>query len=160
MMLGIKRFLMQTMISTSSSLNYTAPALIPDCPRPRAITYIFCDCGRKKQAIGSTHCSTCQACVCVLECAQQQKLSEDVIAILKPIVCSTCGKRFADKASLKVHFDTLHGGQAVALRDNKASFKSMSVEEIKKLLKARGLSTSGRKDILIRRLEGAAFGEL
>ncbi len=39
----------------------------------------FCDCGRKKHAIGFTQCSTCQACVCVVECAQQQKLSEEVM---------------------------------------------------------------------------------
>ena len=120
----------------------------------------FCDCGRKKDAIGCTHCSICQACVCVVECAQQQKLSEEVIAILKPIVCSKCDKRFPDKACLDVHFDTSHSGQTVEMKDNKASFKSLSVEQIKKLLKAKRLSTSGRKDILIRRLEGAASGDL
>ncbi len=80
--------------------------------------------------------------------------------MLKPIVCSKCEKLFADRANLKVDFDTLHSGQAAAVKDSKASFKSMPVEQIGKLLKAKGLSTSGRKDILIRHLDVATPGEL
>lgn len=38
--------------------------------------------------------------------------------------------------------------------------KSMSVEKLKSALRHRGLSTSGKKDLLVRRLEGALGSEI
>ena len=55
----------------------------PHCELP-----FYCDCGRKKDAVQCTHCNVCHEGMCVVKCAQQQKLSPDVVVILKPIICS------------------------------------------------------------------------
>ena len=42
---------------------------------------------------------------------------------------------------------------------NSTALKSLSVEQLKNLLRVKGLSTSGKKDIVIRCLEGVVSGE-
>ena len=114
----------------------------------------YCDCGRKKE-IGNLHCGVCGESLIVVDCAQEQTLSPVVL----PISCSNCNKRFADDAGLKVHVDTMHGTISSSSVGEKSIPKAMSVEELKKALRVKGLSTSGRKDILVRRLEGALAGD-
>ena len=123
--------------------------IAPHCNLPT-----YCDCGRKKE-IGNPHCGVCGESLIVVDCAQEQTLSPVVL----PISCSNCNKRFADDAGLKVHVDTMHGTISSSSVGEKSIPKAMSVEELKKALRVKGLSTSGRKDILVQRLEGALAGD-
>ncbi len=104
-------------------------------------------------------CVVCGECSLVVNCAQEKKLLLDVVTILKPCVCNICNERFPDSAGLKVHKDNLHGTKPANSVTHKQAFKSLSVDNLKGLLREKGLSTSGRKEILLRRLEGAASGE-
>ena len=126
----------------------------PHCDLP-----CYCDCGREKVDVEHTQCHVCCECALVVSCAQQQKLSPDVVAILKPCVCNICNRRFANKAGLKVHQDNIHITQSVTFVNPKTSLKSLTVDQLKRLLRDKGLSTSGKKDILLRRLEGEMSGE-
>ena len=175
---GLKRELMLTNRSTKSSTggkwwqimrsNYVRSFYLPE-HQPAPTTYTshfksrtpshcelswYCDCGRQKE-VESLHCSVCNDSLLVVDCAWQQKLLPAVIAILKPIICSQCDDRFADQDSLQSHI-VVHTTAAIQKPNIPKSIpKCMSVEELKKSLRDKGLSTSGRKDILIRRLEGA-----
>lgn len=85
-------------------------------------------------------------------------LLPDVVAVLKPCVCSVGNKRFADKAGLKVHQDTMHGSQSSTLINPQQSLRSLSVDQLKCLLREKGLSVSGKKSILLTRLENELAG--
>ena len=112
-----------------------------------------------KEDIEHTQCVTCCECVDIVVCAQQKKLLPDVVAILKPCLCSICNKRFADSAGLKVHKDTIHELQSLPPLHSKTSLKSLSVDQLKRLLKEKGYSTS-EKDTLLQRLKGIMSGQL
>jgi hypothetical protein len=86
-------------------------------------------------------------------------LLPDVVAILKPCACPICDKRFADTAGLKVHQDTMHGTRSSTLVDPKQSLKTLSVDQLKRLLREKGLSGSRKKSILLTRLENAVAGD-
>lgn len=174
---GLKRELMLTNRSTKSSTggkwwqimrsNYVRSFYLPEHqPAPPTYTSHFksrtpphcelacyCDCGRWKD-VENLYCAVCNDSLLILDCAQQHKLLPAVIAVLKPILCSQCDKRFADPDSLESH-SVVHKTTGQRPKSQKLIPKTMSVEELKKTLKDRGLSTSGRKDILVRRLEGA-----
>lgn len=114
----------------------------------------FCDCGRKKEIV-DPHCEVCHESSLVVSCAQLQKLSDEVIAKLKPIIYGKCNKRFADNVGLNVHVKTMHSSLPVSSMGVTKIPKSMRAEELKYSLRVKGLSTSGGKAILVRRLEGA-----
>jgi hypothetical protein len=86
-------------------------------------------------------------------------LLPDVVAVLKPCVCTVCDKRFADKAGLKVHQDTMHGSRSSTLVNPQQSLQTLSVDQLKCLLREKGLSVSGKKSILLTRLENELAGE-
>jgi hypothetical protein len=91
----------------------------------------------------------------IIECAQQQCVLPEEIAILKPkVVCTECSKRFADNQSLQTHTISHTKSSQLSSPQSHITPKSMSVDNLKKELRVRGLSSSGRKDVLIRRLEG------
>lgn len=134
---------------------------------------MFCDCGRKKD-IEDLSCFICSSCSLVIDCAKQQKLLPAVITILKPVVCPKCNKTFPDADSLDDH-SIVHGnssfnltGQKMVLENKAQGQKAstnktqgqkkvpqdMSVPQLKEALREKGLSTSGTKNILKRRLEG------
>ena len=85
----------------------------------------------------------------------------DVVAIFKPCLCTVCNKRFPDIAGLKVHQDTIHKSKSPFAINNlcKQSLKSMSVNDLKCVLKDMGLSISGKKSIPLARLESAIAAE-
>jgi hypothetical protein len=126
----------------------------PHCDLPR-----FCDCGREKDDENHTQCQFCCECTLVVSCAQEQMLLPDVVAILKPCACTVCDKRFADTAGLKVHQNTMHGTRSSTSVDPKRSLKTLSVDQLKRLLREKGLSVSGKKSILLTRLENAIAGD-
>ena len=78
-------------------------------------------------------------------------MSSEATAILKPVVCDVCKARFADNYCLDQH-KAVH--VAATPRAGELIPRSMTIEELKNHLRARGLSVSGRKDVLVRRLEG------
>lgn len=128
----------------------------------------YCDCGRKKEMFDLL-CFVCHESKLVVDCARKQKLSGEVVVILKPILCNKCNKRFGDVGSFKVHSDLVHMNSSTVSYGSKSSLplsnetqnvKSMTVEQLKYNLRVKGLSTSGRKDILLRRLEGALSADL
>ena len=119
----------------------------------------FCGCGRGKVDEEHTQCKVCSESYLVVSCAQQQKLLPEVVAIFKPCVCTSCDERFADKAGLKVHQESFHRTTSATAVNPKQSLRSLSVDNLKRLLRGKGLSTSGKKEILLRRLEGATSEE-
>ena len=106
-------------------------------------------------------CGVCKAAkTIVIKCAKEKKLSDEVIFLFKPIICSKCNERFSDVTNLKAHTDIVHCSQTHATESTRPShsliktrFKSMSVTELKTALREKGLSTSDNKEILVRRLE-------
>ena len=126
----------------------------PHCDSTR-----FCGCGREKADEVHTQCQFCYECALVVNCAQQQKLLPEVVAIFKPCVCNTCNEKFADKAGLTDHQETFHGTMSVTALNPKQSLRPLLVDNLKRLLRGKGLSTSGKKEILLRCLGGATSGE-
>jgi hypothetical protein len=96
----------------------------------------------------------------VIESAQQQIVLAEVVSILKPVVCQQCDKRFPDVATLQTH-ETSHKVRSEMSSSSSLNCypKTMSVDVIKRELRDRGLSTTGKKDVLILRLEGALSTE-
>jgi hypothetical protein len=116
----------------------------------------FCDCGREKETITSTICKVCDQSQIVIECSDKGELLPEAVAIFKPILCWTCNERFADTLIFEKHIK-LHSSATI---ENSRTLhpKSMKVTELKKELQGRGLSVSGNRDILIKRLEGHLAG--
>ena len=85
-------------------------------------------------------------------------MSQEIINILKPIACSSCGKRFADNPGLDAHTKAMHSS-VLSVGTRTEAPRMMKVCELKESLRARGLSTSGNKDVLVRRLEGVLGDE-
>ena len=102
-------------------------------------------------------CHSCLQSQDIVNSAQQQKLSPQLVEIFKPYVCpnSECGQRFADNVDLQLH-ELLHNGKE-AVSWSAKNPKEMTVAELKAELKKRNLSTGGKKDILIKRLERSLF---
>ena len=113
-----------------------------------------CDCGRIKP-VDCDLCHTCLQCQEIINSAQNLELSTHLVEIFKPYVCSECGLRFVDQVDLQSH-NTLHQDGAVALWSGKNP-KEMSVSDLKAELKKRNLGTSGKKEILIKRLESSLW---
>ena len=108
----------------------------------------ICHCGRSKFE-ESDCCDTCLACSDIVESAQNQKLSENLISLLKPLLCTFCGERFADESILDAHVSS-HRQAPVCSNKNP---RDMTVAELKTELRKLKVSTNGTKDILIKRLE-------
>lgn len=118
----------------------------------------FCDCGRKKETITSTICKVCSQSQIVIDCSDRRELVAEALEILKPIVCSICKERFADNHILNEHIKVHSGNTMENSRDLHP--KSMKVVELKAELQKRGLSVTGNRDVLMKRLEGRLAGEL
>jgi len=122
---------------------------------PHCISEDVCNCGRTKEE-GSDICCVCLESNDVINSAEHQELSPHLIQILKPYVCSEaeCGLRFADCVDLKAH-ESLHNRGTTSWSTK--NLQQMSVGELKTELKRRNLSTGGKKDILIKRLESSLW---
>lgn len=114
---------------------------------PHCQSVRVCNFGRDKDE-ESDYCETCLECDEIVKSAQSQKLSENLINILKPQSCTLCGERFADKSMLEVHVSA-HGQMTITNKNP----KNMTVAELKSELRKLNVSTVGTKDILIKRLE-------
>lgn len=119
---------------------------------------IFCDCGRNKESIDATVCQLCNMSMIVINCSDKGELVQEAVEILKPLLCPTCNERFADHAILETH---IKAHNYAALENSRSLHpESMKVAELKRELQCRGLSVSGSKDILIKRLEEHLAGFL
>ena len=117
----------------------------------------YCSCGRKKED-NVDCCVNCLESSEVVLCAQSKELSQTVLDILKPVKCSSCGSQFADQPTLAAHMIS-HRSQTQIRAVNKRP-NEMRVNELRTELRARKLCSTGNKDILVRRLEGALAEEL
>ena len=117
----------------------------------------FCLCGREKSHPEEQLCTFCEECTTVLECAAKQELVQMALESLKPVVCPLCSERFADKQSCDTHYKVIHIKGIQSSQHLHA--QELSVAELKEELKKRGLSITGNKSILSRRLEGCLSGE-
>lgn len=125
---------------------------------PHCVLHGYCICGRKKEDKESESCPKCDESIIVIPCAEKRELSVEVQNALKQYSCRKCGKRFSDEASMETHMD-IHKTKA-QLNSIKKNPKGMNVKELKAELNARNLSTTGNKDVLVRRLEGVIADEL
>ena len=115
----------------------------------------YCACGRTKLDIVDEQCGVCKAAkTIVIKCAKEKKLSDEVIFLFKPIICSKCNERFSDVTNLKAHTDIAHCSQTLATESTKSShsliktrLKSMSVTD----------SSIARKKILVMLLVFAGY---
>jgi len=124
----------------------------PHCSQPT-----FCKCGREKDK-DELYCDFCVTSIEVVSCASQRELTDNVYKALKPLICTQCDKRFADSLSLQTHETSSHSTSHFACEVT-VNPKGMSINQLKAALRSRGLGTSGNKDILVRRLEGALSTE-
>ena len=123
--------------------SHFQPRAPPHCQSARV-----CNCRRAKDE-ESDYRETCLACGEIVESAQNGELSEDLTKLLKPLLCTHCNERFADKSILEAH---LLSHSQVPVCSNKNP-KHMTVAELKGELRKLNVSTVGTKDILIKRLE-------
>ena len=123
---------------------------------------IFCNCGRAKEMSDDT-CLVCVDARVIVECAEKEKLLLEVVEMLKPVLCSECNERFPDTVSCQAH-QRMHSRERQSNTNNPDSRnlhpKTMKVSDLKKELQSRQLSTTGNKEILTRRLEGALTKEV
>lgn len=88
-----------------------------------------------------------------MQCAQLGRLSCPVLITLKPIYCQTCKEWFPDTISRGAHDKSVHGS------DVSTSFhldpRQMSASQLRDELRKRGLSATGNKAHLVKRLSGA-----
>ena len=93
--------------------------------------------------------------------AETEKLLPEVVEMLQPVLCSECNERFADPVSCEAH-KRVHTRVRQSNTNVTASHNlhPMKVSDLKKDLQSRQLSTTGNKDILIRRLQGALTSEV
>lgn len=96
-------------------------------------------------------CSSCTESSEIMECANEGKLSNNLISILLPCVCNRCDQRFADNLTLNNHRETAHVSQFPVFTSN---VQSMSKAALVAALKERGLDTRGNISILRTRLSG------
>jgi len=78
---------------------------------PHCVTEDVCNCGRIKQ-VDDDLCHSYLQSQDIVNSAEQQKLSPQLVEIFKPYVCpdSECGQQFADNADLHLH-ELLHNGK-------------------------------------------------
>ena len=98
-------------------------------------------------------CSVCFESDAILHSANTGTLSDDILAILKPVTCTQCSTRLADLECLRVHqLSCLNsGGQSVDTRQ--IVVKNLSAKAIKAYLVQFGQPVTGKKDVLAKRLE-------
>ena len=122
-----------------------------------------CSCSRSK-GNSQEYCDVCVLAEAKLtDSVTRGNLSEEVLHILKPVVCLYCQERFADISTMEVHVKQIHQSvkaieETRKIKD-KLHVRSMNVPAIKAELKKRNLALSGSKEILIKRLEGALATE-
>ena len=108
----------------------------------------------------------CQDAKVIVQCAMEKSLTDAIIAIFKPVVCNKCKQRYADVNSLKTHTNLAHHGTLLPSSESVSPvvaatrLRSMSVAQLKAALKQKGLSTSGNKEVLMKRLEGTIAAQL
>ena len=142
----------------SSYISHFQSRLPPFFDKPN-----YCECGRERNEAGT--CSVCEECAEILVCAKDQKLTDGLLRILKPVLCSVCQERFPDAETLKSHCQFSHAGnqdgeERRPRASNAINPKELSVKQLKEELGLRGLNKTGSKDVLIRRLETALIKEL
>ena len=82
------------------------------------------------------------------------KITTKVLALLKPVCCPNCNERFPDDTSCRIHMASVHEPGNRLVRQNYDA-KKLTLNELRNELQTRGLSATGRKDQLIKRLTGA-----
>ena len=81
------------------------------------------------------------------DCARNGVLSEYIKSVIKPIQCESCNERFSDIICAKEH-----NSKCTKSAITEIIPKNLKLEELKRQLSARGISTSGNKAILCERL--------
>jgi len=112
----------------------------------------YCYCSRTLNDLEEI-CFVCRKSVILIEDARNGKLSDEIVEVLKPLKCSDCLLRFGDNVSLESHIKQEHKSNHGDL--NQVIPINLNVNQLREELRLRNLSTSGNKDILRRRLEGA-----
>ena len=107
----------------------------------------FCNCGRKLED-NNIFCHNCLSSREIVKCAQNHKLSDELIIVLKPVFCDVRGERFADKSILGTHL-VIHKSYTGSLECCRKNPKTMSVKELKDELRKQNLSVLGEKDMLV-----------
>lgn len=125
--------------------------IAPHCDLPE-----FCNCGRKMKE-DDIFCQNCLESRELVTCAQNKELSDELINVLKPVTCEVCGEHFADNSILETHL-VIHRSNTDPIECSRKNPKGMSVAELKSELRKLNLNVSGRKDILVKRLESRLTG--
>ena len=80
------------------------------------------------------------------------------VETLKPVACPLCREKFPDVPTCDQHYNVIHSKGMQSSQH--LTPKELSVAQLKKELKNRGLSTTGNKDILSRNLEGCLASQV
>ena len=120
---------------------------------PHCSSESFCNYGRKKA--DDECCLNCIQSLQVVKCALEKEISKEVLDILKPFARGKCDSQYPDKQSLESHVAShLSRVDSVTIHPG-----NMNLAQLRETLRARNLSTTGNKSVLVRRLEGALSGE-
>ena len=114
-----------------------------------------CKCGRDKDK-DELSGEVCLSSIEVVTCASNRKLTDSVLSALKPVVCKQCNARFADNLSLSSHLNICN---VAVVRSTTLNPTAMTVSALKDALCGRGLSVTGNKEVLVKRLEGVLAAE-
>ena len=93
----------------------------------------------------------CEECITTIDlddCVRNGVLSEYIKSVIKPIQCESCNERFSD-----IICANEHNSKCTKSAITEIIQKNLKLEELKRQLSARGISTSGNKAILCERLE-------
>ena len=80
------------------------------------------------------------------------------VETLKPVACPLCREKFPDVPTCDQHYNVIHSKGMQSSQH--LTPKELSVAQLKKELKNRGLSTTGNNDILSRNLEGCLASQV
>ena len=120
----------------------------------------LCACFRPVN-MDSDICEQCRASIFIVNDAKNGELTDKNLEIIKPLACSSCNLRFSDKPQLEKHMDSDHRPTELMTTDPKLIIpKELKLNDLKKFLSQRNLSTSGSKLILCKRLEIALAAEI
>lgn len=123
--------------------------------RPKHLIENFCHCSRELQS--DRLCGVCIEALIMEESVTNGTLTDELLAILKPIECLSCKERFPDQTTMSHHIKNVHSSSKLTgtkIPSENLIPATMSVSQLKEALVKYKKSTSGNKKELQRRLEG------
>ena len=110
----------------------------------------------QKSTSENSECLFCESCVDILECVAQGQITANVLNVLKPVCCPICNEKFPDETYCGFHIKSVHESDCTqSTRKVDIDARKLTLPQLRKELENRGLSSTGTKNHLVKRLRGA-----